>query len=173
MNNLLKSLFPGIFFYFFTLISSQAQTVKLNEVISCFTVPEYPFCLFEMLEGKGFERIDKEYLENCERIIYAYPASGRPRVFFNPTLCRKPYLSEMYPVKIKNDLEMQFQKSSRPYFDKLSAEIRKTCKALPGENGKIPGAKSKSTTRAYFHQASGITFLIKNTSPVKYIYLLK
>jgi hypothetical protein len=173
MNNFPKNFFLGVFFYLFTIVSTQAQTVKLNDVISCFNAPEYPVCLFEMLENKGFERIDKEYPGNCERIIYAYPATGKPKIFFNPTLCRKLYLSEMYPVKIKNELEIQFQKSSKPYFDKLSAEIRKTCKALPAENGSIPGSKSKTSTRAYRHQASGITFLIKNTSPVKYIYLLK
>lgn len=150
------------------------QNLNFQKITNCFASSGYPDCLFDMLDNSGYERIDKQYLEYCDRVIYGFiNADGRPSVFFNPTICPKPIRSELYPLKVKNELEIQFQKSGRPYFENLYAQIRKTCKALPDENGTVPGPKSKTTKRVYRHEASGITFLVVSTAPVAYIYLLK
>ncbi|KAA9340744.1 hypothetical protein [Adhaeribacter soli] len=149
------------------------QNLKLDQIISCFNAPEYPTCLFDMLENNGYVRVDKQYTEYCERPVYYFSNNGKPSVFFCPMLCRRQVRSEHFPLKVKSELELQFQRAGRPYFESLNARIRKTCQALPDENGKIPTAKSKTTTRAYRHEASGITFVVKSTAPVAYIYLLK
>jgi hypothetical protein len=172
MRSFYKILLVSFGLCFFS-AATQAQSIKLDETISCFNATEYPGCLFELVESNGFERIDKEYFGQCERVIYYYAKGGRPSVFFNLMLCRKGYLSEHYPVFSKHELEMQFQKSGRPYFETLSASIRKQCKPLAYPNSSVPGPKSKTTTRAYKHEASGNIIVIKNTSPIAYIYLLK
>jgi hypothetical protein len=172
MKNSLVKIFLSVAIVLLS-FSTQAQQIKLSEVLTCFNAPEYPQCLFEMVENEGFERIDKEYYENCERIIYYYAKSGKPNLFINPMLCRKPYVSEWYPVKVKNELEFQFQKSSRVLFENISAQVRKQCKLLPAKNGMVSNSKGKATTKAYLHEATGTTIVIKNAAPVAYIYLLK
>lgn len=172
MSRSIRSFLFAIAFLLVTFPAS-AQNIRLKELLTSFSSPEYPQSLFEMLEAKGFERIDKQYDLNCERAIYAYPKSGSAAVFFNPMLCRKAYLNEMYPVKSKNELELQFQKRSRPYFANLCAQIKKECKPLPGENGKVTEKKSKGALQAYYHKETGITILVKGPAPVAYIYLLK
>lgn len=152
---------------------SRTQNINLNQVISSFAAPEYPASFFDLLDNNGYERVDKQYLEYCDRVIYAFKKNEKPVVFYSPMLCSRLVRSEQYALKVKNELEIQFQKSGRPYFESLRAQIRKTCQALPDANGKVPSPKSKATTRAYRHEASGITFVVKGTAPVAYIYLLK
>ncbi|MBK0402027.1 hypothetical protein I5M27_03460 [Adhaeribacter sp. BT258] len=172
MNNFLRTAALLAFCYLFTFTAS-AQNLKFDELKTSFTAQNYPEGLFEMVEAKGFYRVDKQYLPYCDRVIYAYVKNDRPVMFVNPVVCPKPQRSEIFPMKVKNELELQYQKTGRPQFESLHEQIRKTCKALPDENGTVPGPKSKTTKRAYRHEASGITFVVINTAPVAYIYLLK
>ena len=117
------------FFLILNTLPASAQTrnqnLKFEKITNCFAASGYPDCLFELLENSGYERIDKQYLEYCDRVVYGFiNADGRPSVFFNPTVCPKPIRSELYPLKVKNELEIQFQKSGRPYFENLYAQIR-------------------------------------------------
>lgn len=172
MKNIFFKAFLILSFFLVT-ANVQAQQLKFDEVLTCFSAPEFPVCLFDMADAKGFERIDKEYFENCDRIVYFYAKGSKPTMFIIPMLCRKPMVSEQYPVRIKNELELQFQKSSRALFESINYQVRKQCKPLPDENGTIPGPKSKTTKRAYRHEATGVTIVVSAAAPVAYIYFLK
>jgi hypothetical protein len=163
----------AIFFSGSTQAKAQSHLIKFNEFVSCFNGAAYPACLFGMLEQRGYIRIDKQYPEYCERPIYYWAKGGKPGVFVNPMHCSRPIRSPWYPVKGKEEIELQFQKSSRAYFESLSAQIRKSCKALPSENSIVSSSKTNAKIKAYRHEASGTTFLIRGTSPVAYIYLVK
>ncbi len=171
-SSFLKTLFIAFFCLFAA--SAQAQTFKLEELISSFNSPEYPERLFEMVEAKGFYRVDKEWLPTCDRVIYAFDVKeGKPGMFVNPMNCFKPLTNDHYPVRFKNETQLQFQKSTRAEFDKLSAVIRKQCKAATIQNGTESGAKTKTGKKAYLHEASGVKIIIEDSAPVAFIYLIK
>lgn len=151
---------------------AQKQNLNLTELLSCFHAAGYPTCLFDKLEQRGYQRIDKQYPEYCERVIY-YFGKPKPSIFVNPTHCTRLIRSPWYPVKGKDEIELQFQRSGRAYFEMLSAQVRKTCKALPAENGTNSAEKGKAKVKAYRHEATGTTILIRTETPVAYIYLIK
>jgi hypothetical protein len=165
-------LFLSVYFFGSSQANAQKQYIKLSELISCYQDANYPTCLFDKLDQKGYVRIDKQYTEYCERVIY-YWGTPKPSFFVNPSHCSRPVRSSWYPVKGKDEIELQFQKSGRAYFETLSAQIRKSCKALPAENGTNTAEKGKAKIKAYRHEASGTTILIRSASPVAYIYLVK
>src|SRR5688572_18828354 len=173
MNNFLKSISFAVLLYLVSSASVLAQNLKLDELNTCFTAKNYPDCLFEMVEAKGFYRVDKQYLENCDRVIYTFVKNDRPVMFVNPVLCPKPQQSSILAKRVKNELELQFQKNGRGLFEQLSAQIRKTCKPVAVENGTVPEGKSKIKKRAYRNETTGITYVVINTAPVAYIYFLK
>lgn len=173
MTVFLKSTALLMLLYFTTLADALSQDLKLEDINSCFTEKNYPSCLFDMVESKGFYRVDKQYLERCDRVIYTFLKAGKPAMFVNPLLCPKPQNSSIYPKWVKNELELQFQKNGQELFEKMSAQIRKTCKPIANENGTVPAAKSKTTKRVYRNETSGIIYVVMNTAPVAYIYLLK
>ena len=94
-------------------------------------------------------------------------------MFVNPILCPKPQTSTVFPMRVKNELELQFQKNGRPLFENFSAQIRKTCKPVAADNGTDPDLKSKTAGKVFRNETSGVTYIIINTAPVAYIYLLK
>src|SRR5690606_9413971 len=171
MRKIVKAACAALLFFILPAAPGFTQNLKLDDLKNCFSATNYPECLFEMVESKGFYRLDKQYLENCDRVVYAYVKNQRPVMFVNPVTCFRTHTSEIYPLKVKSELELQFQKAGRVQFEALSARIRKSCKALPAANTSDPG--KKINLRAYRHQASGITFVIVDDAPVGFIYFLK
>ncbi|MFC5272198.1 hypothetical protein [Adhaeribacter terreus] len=173
MNTTLRSASLIVFFYLLTISATFAQNLKLDEIATCITSKNYPDCLFEMVEAKGFYRIDKQYLPYCDRVIYVLQKADKPVMFVNPVICPKPQRSEIYPVRVKTELELQFQKGGQAQFESMSAQIRKIAKLIQPENGMVSEPKSNETKRVYRHEATGITYVIIKSSPASFIYLLK
>ena len=164
-------------FLFVSLLSiyataAQAQTLKLEELIACVVAPKYPSCVFEMVESKGFTRIDKQWLPKCDRVIYYLEVNGKPSIFVNPMNCFQMERSTHFPKYFRNELELQFQKSSRAEFETMAAQVKKQCKFLGTQKGSESGNKSAGTSVAYRHEASGITFIVEDSPKVAHIYLL-
>ena len=159
-----------LFFIALFPFATQAQTFKFNELTTSFASASYPNSVFDLLEGKGFTRIDKQYPDFCERVVYYFNRAGKPTMFVNPKNCNRTFDHELYPLKVKNELELQFQRSNRASFDYLTGLIKKQCQPLPLEN--VSNSDEKSTVKAYRHPATSTTFLIKTTDKVCFIYLL-
>ena len=152
---------------------AQAQTLKLEELITSFNAPKYPATVFELIENKGFERIDKQWLANCDRAIYYLNKEGKPSLFVNPMNCFKMIRSAHYPAYYRNEMEVQFQKSARTEFEDLSAQVKKQCKALGTQQRSESGANVAGTKAAYRHEATGTTLVIEDSAAVAYIYFIK
>jgi hypothetical protein len=178
MHFFLKSILLFLLFTFCSLLS-RAQVLKFEELISNFTSPEYPIVFYDTIESKGFVRIDKQYPNNCERVMYYYERNGKPVIFANPQHCLEEYRNLYYPLKAKRQIELQFQRMARPDFDKLNAVIRKSCKLISGNPEPAAAKKGKgkkpavNKPKAYQHEASGIKLVVCDFYPVSYIFLLK
>jgi hypothetical protein len=163
----LKFLFVSFLSFYAT--AAQAQILKLDELIACFSEPKYPACVFEMVENKGFQRIDKQWLPVCDRAIYYLEINGNPSYFVSAMNCFEMQRSTHFPKYYRNEMELQFQKSSRKEFEMLTAEVKKQCKFLGAQKATETSAKSL----AYHHETSGITFIVKETPKVNFIFLIK
>ena len=157
----------------FSAVTVQAQTLKLEELITALNAPKYPATIFEMVEGKGFERIDKQWLASCDRVIYYQLKEGKPSIFVNPMNCFKLMRSTHYPVGYRNEVELQFQKSSRAEFEEFSAQVKNQCKFLKTQNATESGTNVASTSKVFRHEATGTTLVINDSAPVAFIYLIK
>ena len=149
--------------------AAQAQVLKLEELIACFLAPNYPTCVFEMVEEKGFTRIDKQWLPKCDRVIYYLEKEGRPSIFVNPMNCFQMEKSTHFPKYFRNEMEVQFQKSSRKEFEILRAEVKKQCKYLGAQKASESG---NVASQAYRHETSGITFIVEDSGKVASIYFI-
>lgn len=154
-------------------ISGQAQNLKFDELVACIDGKQYPKSVFEMVESKGFTRVDKQWLESCDRVIYYFMKDGKPTMFVNPMNCYKLMRNRNYPVAYRNEIELQYQRSSRPEFEAMQAQIKNQCKFIGTKNGTESGEKLANTTMAYKHEASGVTFVIEDAAPIAFIYVLR
>ena len=157
----------------FMAVSAGAQSLKFDEVVTCINGSQYPNSVFELVESKGFMRVDKQWLANCDRVVYYLMKDGKPTMFVNPTNCYKLMRNSKYPVAYRNEMELQYQRSSRPEFEAMQTQIKKQCKFLGTRNGSESGEKMAGTTMAYKHEASGVTFVIEDAAPVAFIYVLR
>lgn len=153
--------------------SVQAQNLKFDEIVTCINSRQYPLSAFEMVESKGFMRVDKQWLASCDRAIYYFLKDGKPSLFVNPMNCYKLMRNPNYPVAYRNEMELQYQRNCRPEFEEMQAQIKKQCKYLGTQNGTESGEKLANNTMAYKHEASGVTFVIEDASPVSFIYVLR
>lgn len=152
---------------------AQAQNLKLEELLTSLNAPQYPNNIYALVEQQGFERIDKQWLIDCDRAIYYFTKEGNPSMFVNPTKCFKMVRSPHLPAYFRNEIELQFQKSGRPEFEALSAQVKKQCRLLGTQRGAESGANVAGTTTTYRHDATGTTLVIDNATPVAYIYLIR
>src|SRR5688572_32838918 len=102
-------IFKFLFASFLSIYASaaSAQTLKLDELIACFTAPNYPACVFEMVESRGFNRIDKQWLPVCDRAIYYLEVNGSPSYFISPMNCFEMQRSTHFPKYYRNEMELQ------------------------------------------------------------------
>ena len=170
-SSFFKFLFASFLIIYAT--ASQAQTLKLDELIACFNGPKYPACVFEMVEGKGFNRIDKQWLPKCDRVIYYLEVNGSPSIFVSPMNCFEMQRSTHFPKYYRNEMEVQFQKSSRKEFETLKAEVKKQCKFLGAQKGSESGNNVPGSSQAYRQEATGITFIVEDSEKAAFIYLIK
>ena len=168
---LLKFLFASFLIVYAA--TAQAQTLKFDELLTSFLAPKYPISVFEMIEPKGFERIDKQWLPKCDRVIYYLAKEGNPSLFVSPTKCFEMERSTHFPKYYRNELEVQFQKSSRAEFELLKAQVKKQCKLLGTQKSSESGDNSAGSSVAYRHEISGVTVIVEDTAAVAFVYFIK
>ena len=127
---LFKFLFAS--FLLVSATAAQAQALKFDELLTSFLAPKYPLSVFEMIENRGFERIDKQWLPKCDRVIYYLTKEGSPSVFVSPTKCFEMERSNHFPKYYRNEMEVQFQKSSRAEFETLKAQVERPSRRIIG-----------------------------------------